>query len=796
MQGASTVAPDVRALVNPVSTRAEWDAMRTAALADPGTFHGQIAARVIHWFVAGNDGSGAWLCQGEGGGWSGWDAATGDAVPVALLTNFAPWTTAFDASEPPHWRWFVGGRTNAAFNEVDRHVLAGHGDEAALIFEGDRWDMAADGGRGAPVDCFTVSRKRLLLETAKCAVALDTLGLKAGDRIALNMPSIVPQIYWTQAAKRLGIVYTAVFGGFSDKTLSDRIADAGARVIVTSDGSYRNAQVAAFKTAYTDPALDNYVPVATALAVLAATDLEMAEADAAVIHTTVAETLAGEVTVERSDVMRGVGRALIALGKDGRIGTSDAARVRLAIASSLVTLPPRVDTVIVVRHTAQPDIVWRGERDRWSHELTDAALATILAKARAVGFDVASEDELLALPDRDFVRAIWASSRPIPVDADFPMFFIYTSGSTGKPKGIVHVHGGYTAGIAHTMAVAFDARPGDTIYVVADPGWITGQSYQISAALTTRVTTVISEGSPVFPHAGRFASMIERHKVTIFKAGVTFLKSVMSDPSNLADLQRYDMSSLRVATFCAEPTSPSVQAFGMAHVTPHYINSYWATEHGGIAWTHFFGNTDFPLNADAHAYPLPWIVGDVWVEDAEAATSDTPFVRADESGVAWRRAEPGEKGEIVIAAPYPYLARTIWGDTDNFRVEEGSVIGGWRGDAARWESGYWTRWRGAWAYTQGDFAIRHDDSSFSLHGRSDDVINVSGHRMGTEEIEGAILRDKTLDPDSPVGNVLVVGAPHREKGLTPLAFVVPVAGRKLTQDDRRRLFDLVRTEKG
>ena len=156
----------------------------------------------------------------------------------------------------------------------------------------------------------------------------------------------------------------------------------------------------------------------------------------------------------------------------------------------------------------------------------------------------------------------------------------------------------------------------------------------------------------------------------------------------------------------------------------------------------------------------------------------------------------GEKGEIVITTPYPYLARTIWGNAKNFRVENGSVLNGWRGDTARWSDGYWKRWRGAWAYTQGDFAIAHADGSFSLHGRSDDVINVSGHRIGTEEIEGAVLRDKALDPDSPVGNVLVVGAPHREKGLTPLAFVVPVAGRKLTLDDKRRLFDLVRTEKG
>ena len=188
--------------VNPIRTRSDWEAMRAAVLADPGAFHGEIAARTIHWFAAGIGDAGAWLSRDEAGVWRGWDSLTAEPTVLPKGDAFLPWTTAFDGSEPPHWQWFVGGRTNAAFNEIDRHVLAGHGDETALIFEGDRWDMAADGGRGAPLDCFVVSRKRLLLETAKCALALEKLGLKAGDRIALNMPSIVPQIYWTEAAKR------------------------------------------------------------------------------------------------------------------------------------------------------------------------------------------------------------------------------------------------------------------------------------------------------------------------------------------------------------------------------------------------------------------------------------------------------------------------------------------------------------------------------------------------------------------------------------------------------------------
>ncbi|MEM9706007.1 MAG: enoyl-CoA hydratase-related protein, partial [Pseudomonadota bacterium] len=384
---------------------------------------------------------------------------------------------------------------------------------------------------------------------------------------------------------------------------------------------------------------------------------------------------------------------------------------------------------------------------------------------------------------------------------------IYTSGSTGKPKGVVHVQGGYTAGVAHTMSVVFGAEPGDVIYVVADPGWITGQSYLISAPLSTRVASVIAEASPVYPHAGRFASIIERHGVKIFKAGVTFLKSVMTDPESIEDIRKYDRSVLKAATFCAEPTSPPVQEFGMKEVTPWYINSYWATEHGGIAFTHFYGSKDYPLSANAHAYPLPWVLGDVWVEadggnaDANGARASAPptaFACNDEDGIAWRGAEFGEKGEIVITAPYPYLARTVWGDTDNFSIDEnGKATAGWRGDLDRWQSTYWRRWKGVWAYTQGDFGILHDDGSLSIHGRSDDVINVSGHRLGTEEIEGAILRDKSLNPaNSPVGNVLVIGAPHRDKGLTPLAFITPTPGRTITQEDRRRLSDLVRTEKG
>jgi acrylyl-CoA reductase (NADPH)/3-hydroxypropionyl-CoA dehydratase/3-hydroxypropionyl-CoA synthetase len=799
--GESIAVPPPAARANPLKTKADWQAARDACVRDPGAFHGAIAKREIHWFDASLGADGAWIHYDEAaGGWRGFDARSGAAVAPAWSESHEPWEKAFDDSEAPFYRWFGGGLTNACFNEVDRHVLAGHGEEAAIVFEGDRWDQSLDDGRGGPVVSVRISRKRLLLETAKCALALRSLGLEAGDRVAINMPNIPEQVFWTEACKRLGVVYTPVFGGFSDKTLSDRIHDAGARVVITADGGLRNAQVVPFKEVYTDPALDGYVPgdvavsrVAAALEELGRGGMELPAGAARDILAAARKAVSGEITLDRSDVMRGIGAALEAIPS---LPPADASRIRTAIASALVSTPPRVEAVIVQRHTGQSDLAWRPERDRWAHELTDAALAQIHARAKAAGAKLAAaagapakelQADLLALPDRDFVAAVWASCPAVPLDAEFPLFFIYTSGSTGKPKGVVHVHGGYVAGVAHTLRVAFDAAPGEVIYVVADPGWITGQSYMICGALATRVTTVIAEGAPVFPSAGRFASIIERYRVTIFKAGVTFLKTVMTDPQNVADVRAYSTASLRVATFCAEPTSPAVQQFGMELVTPWYINSYWATEHGGIVWTHFYGNGDFPLRPDAHTYPLPWVRGEVWVADSEPDASGR---------VVARSAAVGEKGEIVIEAPYPYLCRTIWGDAARFAVEGARVAPGWKGDFERFAKTYWTRWQGRLAYTQGDFAVKHADGGYSLHGRSDDVINVSGHRLGTEEIEGAILRDKQLYPDSPVGNVVVVGAPHAQKGLTPLAFVKPAPGRRLTSDDRRRLVELVRQEKG
>ncbi|WP_439107546.1 AMP-binding protein [Congregibacter sp.] len=746
-------------------------AQRKAAIDDPGQYHGNIAARELHWFH-GKD----WLRRQENGQWQAIGISADSATASAQAEDWRPWEKAFDDSRAPFYRWYRGASTNACFNEVDRHVLAGRGDATAIVFEGDRWDPSRNDGKGGPVQETTVSFRRLLVETVLRAQVLSSLGLKRGDRIAFNLPNILEQIYYTQAAKRLGIIYTPVFGGFSAKTLSDRIYDAGASVVITADGGYRNAEVVPYKEIYTDQALDNFIPLRSALACLDSviTGFELGDA-AARISRSVLEGLHGEITIERSDLMRELGAALAA---EPGIAAERSAELRTTVARELAGVEHTVQQVVVVRYTGQ-DIV-RQPRDRWSDELVSDAIDVVLGAAAEEGFIAANIEELLKLSDRDLCRALNASHPALPVDADWPLFIIYTSGSTGKPKGVVHTHGGWLAGIAHTMRMVFDATDEDRLYVVGDPGWITGQAYLIAAPLCLGMGTIIAEGSPLFPHAGRFSSIIERHRATIFKAGSTFLKAVMTDPASVEDMSAYDMNSVKVATFCAEPVSPAVQQFGMDRICSHYINSYWATEHGGMVFSCPWGGLN-DLQADAKTWPLPWIQAEVRIATESAA---------DGTATAWRPAEAGEKGELVITQPYPYLARTIWGDAEQLGSEN------WQGDIERFSEVYFNRWADGLAYTQGDYARSHDDGAFTLHGRSDDVINVSGHRIGTEEIEGAVLRDKTLREDSPVGNVVVVGAPHDEKGETPVAFLIAAPGSRLTDDDFSRLQGLVRSEKG
>ena len=573
-------------------SQSDEDALRDHIQNDADQFHADVASREIHWQ---NASSGAWLARTGDNGWVGWDSR---GENVALDDEeWTPWSSVLDRSAAPYYRWFTGGQTNACFNLVDRHLLQGRADKTAIIFEGDRWDPSKNEGRGGPVTEQHFSYRVLFEEVVARMQVLKNLGLSKGDRIAFNLPNIPEQVFYMLAAQRMGVVYTPVFGGFSAKTLSDRIHDAGAKLVITADGGYRNAEVVAYKGTYTDPALDNYIPRDTALqtlqTVLATYDLG---ALAETLYNDVHEALAGEITLERSDLMRELGASI---AKQNALPAEMTAELRTAVARQLADAKHDIDHVIVVDYTGQ-EIVEHA-RDKWSNDLVDAAKATIAGHLGLSSFADLSGDSAAEL---------WAKLNAVlpveNVDSNFPLFIIYTSGSTGKPKGVVHTHGSWLSGVSHTMRTVFSATEDDTLYVIGDPGWITGQSYLIAAPLVQGMTTVIAEGSPLFPHAGRFSSIIERYKVTLFKAGSTFLKAVMTDPASAREMADFDMSSQRVGTFCADPVSPAVQQFAMDNICKHYINSYWATEHGGIVFSCPWGGYK-PLSADAKTWPLPWV---------------------------------------------------------------------------------------------------------------------------------------------------------------------------------------------
>ena len=429
---------------NGLLTRRDWDAEREACERDPGAYHGNVAAHTLHWFDPETGDDGAWLTFDAGTSeWSGWDAKSLEPVTSKRGADWRPWTRALNDDDAPWYRWFEGARTNAAFNEIDRHVLAGFGDEPAFLVEGDRWDQSRDGGRGAPVVSYPLTRKALLLDVAAAALALRALGLRTGDRIALNLPNIPEQIAWTEAAKRLGIIYTPVFGGFSDKTLADRIHDAGRELSSRQMADSATRRSSPSRTPYTDPALDRYIAADRAVRVVreALASLSLDAAQAEQITASAADAVRGEITVERRDAMRGVGRALVALTESGALDAADASRVRTAIARALVDARATVERVVVVRYTAQADVPWREGRDVWAHELIGLRDVKLLEAARS-GRDVTNGGGAAFIARPRVVRAVWAIVPPLPVDAEFPLFFIYTSGSTGKPKGVVHVHGG------------------------------------------------------------------------------------------------------------------------------------------------------------------------------------------------------------------------------------------------------------------------------------------------------------------------------------------------------------------
>jgi acetyl-CoA synthetase len=319
------------------------------------------------------------------------------------------------------------------------------------------------------------------------------------------------------------------------------------------------------------------------------------------------------------------------------------------------------------------------------------------------------------------------------VGAEHPLFILYTSGSTGKPKGVQHSTGGYLLWAAQTMKWTFDWKSSDVFWCTADIGWITGHSYITYGPLTLGGTQVVFEGVPTYPNAGRFWDMIAKHKVTLFYTAPTAIRSLIKAAEADAKVhpKSYDLSTLRIIGTVGEPINPEAWVWYYENVGGGrcpIVDTWWQTETGGHMITPLPGAT--PLVPGSCTLPLPGIMAAVVDETGQ----DVPN---------------GQGGILVVKRPWPSMLRNVWGDPD------------------RYKKSYFPEELGGKLYLAGDGAVRDKDTGyFTIMGRIDDVLNVSGHRLGTMEIESALVSNPI------VAEAAVVGRPDATTGEAVCAFVV------------------------
>lgn len=528
--------------------------------------------------------------------------------PTAFWANIAEsfywrkkWNQVLDWDfKKGHVKWFEGATLNITENIFERQIFY-RANQPAII-----WEPNSPGERFR-----SLTYNELFIEVKRFSNVLRSIGIEKGDRIAIYMPMVPELVIAILACARIGAVHSVIFAGFSAQSLGERIKDAGAKLLLTSDGSFRGAKTIAIKQ----------------------------------------------------------------------------------IADEAMRMCQCVSKAIVLKRTGEEVNMVEG-RDIWWH---------------------------------DALQGIDDQNEAVETDAEDPLYILYTSGSTGKPKGLVHTTGGYMVYTAYTFKNVFQYGDGDVYFCTADIGWVTGHSYLIYGPLLSGATSLMFEGIPTWPDAGRFWDIIDKHKVNQFYTAPTAIRSLMA--MGLEWLEGKDLSSLKVLGTVGEPINEAAWHWYHDHIGKNrcpIVDTWWQTETGGIMISPMAGIT--PTKPSYATLPLMGI---------------QPMI-VDESGK--QLLNNSVEGNLCISYPWPGMARTIWGDHDRFIENYFSAFPN--------------------LYFTGDGVKRDEDGYYRILGRVDDVINVSGHRLGTAEVENAINEHPLVDESA------VVGYPHFIKGQGIYAFVV------------------------